>query len=191
MAEVEDRAEEHEEFPGSVGIQPAVEPSTVGGSPSGVELSGGQSFLVAGAALVSVLAVVVGIAVLIRIGADENRGGGGGGGVASGPVTELVVGANEFAFDPATAELAVGEELTVTMENTGSVEHEWLILNEGVRLTDEADFTDDMLLAGTERVLGGESSTVTFTLDESGTYQVVCLVAGHLAAGMQGVVTAS
>ncbi|MEM8903117.1 MAG: plastocyanin/azurin family copper-binding protein [Actinomycetota bacterium] len=190
MAEVDDRADVHEEFPGSVGVRPAVEPSTIGGAPSGVSLTGGQSFLVAGAALASVLAIVVGIAVLVRIGADENRGGGGGA-VAAGPVTELTVGANEFAFDPANVELAVGEELTVTMENTGSVEHEWLVLNEGVRLTDEADFTEDMVLAGTDRVQGGESSTVSFTLDESGTYQVVCLVSGHLAAGMVGVVTAS
>ncbi len=190
MAKVEDRADEHDEFPGSVGVQPAVEPSSVGGSPSGVSLTGGQSFLVAGAALVGVLAVVIGITVLIRIGADENRGGGGGA-VADGPVTELTVAANEFAFDPATVQMVVGEELTVTMDNTGSVEHEWVLLNEGIRITDEAEFSEDMVLAGTERVQGGESSTVSFTLDAAGTYQVVCMVSGHLAAGMQGLVTAS
>lgn len=190
MAKVEDRADEHDEFPGSVGVQPAVEPSTVGGEPSGVSLTGGQSFLVAGAALVGVLAVVIGITVLIRIGADENRGGGAAA-PAGGPVTELAVDASEFAFDPATAQMAVGTELTVTMVNVGSVEHEWVLLNEGTRIAEESEFSEDMVLARTERVQGGESSTVAFTLDATGTYQVVCMVSGHLAAGMQGLVTAS
>ncbi len=189
MAKVDDRADEHDEFPGSVGVQPAVEPSSIGGQPSGVSLTGGQSFLVAGAALVGVLAVVIGITVLIRIGADENRGGADA--VASGPVTELTVDATEFAFDPATAQMPTGTELTVTMDNIGSVEYEWVLLNEGIRISDEAEFSEDMVLARTDRVLGGESTTVVFTLDDAGTYQVVCMVAGHLAAGMQGLVTAS
>jgi plastocyanin len=178
-----------EEFPGSVGPSAAVDDAAVDAAPSGVSLSGGQSFLVAGVGLVSVLAVVIGLVVLIRIGTDENRGGGAA--VAGGPVTELTVAATEFAFDPSTAEMPVGEEVTVTMDNVGSVEHEWVVLNEGVRIADEAEFSEDMVLARTERVQGGESSTVSFTLDASGTYQVVCLVAGHLAAGMQGTVTAS
>ena len=174
MTEVAEHTDE--EFPGSVGPTAAVDDAAIDAAPSGVSLSGGQSFLVAGVGLVSVLAVVIGLVVLIRIGTDENRGG---------------VAATEFAFDPATAEMPVGEEVTVTMDNVGSVEHEWIVLNEGVRIGDEAEFSEDMVLARTERVQGGESSTVSFTLDATGTYQVVCLVAGHLAAGMQGTVTAS
>lgn len=187
MSDVREHTDE--EFPGSVGPASALDDAAIDAEPSGVQLSGGQSFLVAGAALVSVLAVVIGLVVLIRIGADENRGGGAA--VAAGPVTELTVDASEFAFDPATAEMPVGEEITVTMDNIGSVEHEWIVLNQGVRISDEAEFSEDMVLARTERVAGGEASTVAFTLDEAGTYQVVCLVAGHLAAGMQGSVTAT
>ncbi|MEM9036239.1 MAG: plastocyanin/azurin family copper-binding protein [Actinomycetota bacterium] len=187
--EPERSAAAHEEFPGSVGRTPAIDAAAIDASPSGVSLTGGQAFLVAAAGISAALAVVACLVVLVRIGADENRGGAAVAG--AGPVTELTVDASDFAFDPASAELLAGEELTVTMDNVGSVEHEWIVLNQGVRLTDEADFTEDMVLARTDRVGGGETATVNFTIDESGTYQVVCLVAGHLASGMQGTVTVS
>lgn len=176
-----------EEFPGSVGQTPAVDAASIDAPPSGVILTGGQSFLVALAGVGAALAVVLCIVVLVRIGADENRGGAVV--AAAGPVTELTVAASDFAFAPSSAEMVAGEELTVTMDNVGSAEHEWIVLGAGIRLTDEADFTEDMVLARTDRVLGGESTTVNFTIDDTGTYQVVCLVTGHLASGMEGTVT--
>lgn len=174
---------ETDEFPGSVGLTPAVDPTHRGDSD--LDLSGGQRFWLASTMLLSVLAIVGVIVVMVRIGADENRGGGTSA-AAAGPATEWTVSATEFAFSPVDVIAPVGEEISVTMDNAGSVEHEWVVLRSGIRIADESEFTDDMVLARTDLVGGGESTTANFTIDEAGTYQIVCTVAGHFSAGMAG-----
>lgn len=178
---------ETDEFPGSVGLTPAVDAAHQGDSD--LDLTGGQRFWLASTFLLAVLAIVGVIVVMIRIGADENRGGGTAA-AASGPATEWTVSATEFAFAPGDVIVPVGEEISVTMDNDGSVEHEWVVLRSGVRISDESEFTEDMVLARTDLVGGGVSTTANFTLDEAGTYQIVCTVAGHFSAGMAGTLRA-
>lgn len=181
-------ASSHEEFPGSVGVTPAVTEESVIGDPSGLDFSGGIRFWLASATLVGVLALVVGVTVLIRYGTDEANEAPA---VAAGPVTELSVGASEFSFDPSNVEIVAGEEITLDFVNNGATQHIWVVLEQGVRIQSEDEFDPGTVLFETALLDGGASETDTFTIDDTGTYQVICTVAGHLAAGMQGTLVAS
>ena len=54
-------------------------------------------------------------------------------------------------------------------------------------IADEDEFSEDLVVFRTEAQTG---QTVTSTLAlQPGTYQVVCAIAGHFSAGMEGVLT--
>jgi uncharacterized cupredoxin-like copper-binding protein len=40
-----------------------------------------------------------------------------------------------------------------------------------------------------EAIAGGASTTESITIDEPGTYQVICALPGHFDEGMQGTLT--
>lgn len=106
--------------------------------------------------------------------------------------TSLSITMTEFAFEPDAVAVPAGQEITVELINAGSVEHDFVILKRGQRIEAETDLPDDeaTLMADfvefEERVQAGESSTVTFTAPEAGSYQIICRVDGHFAAGMEG-----
>ena len=106
--------------------------------------------------------------------------------------TSLNVTMSDFAFDPDKVAVPPGAEITITLDNTGSVEHEWVILKDGVQIESESELPEDeeTLLADfvywEAEVEPGESGTFTFTAPERGFFQVICAIPGHLAAGMEG-----
>jgi uncharacterized cupredoxin-like copper-binding protein len=118
-----------------------------------------------------------------------------GGDDDDGTSTEIDVSMEEFMFTPTEWTVAAGEEITVNLENTGSVEHEFVILQPGVTVESEADLpeTEEELLADfvywEDEVEPGDSKTVTFTAPAAGTYQVICAIEGHFDAGMTGRLT--
>ena len=113
-------------------------------------------------------------------------GGDGDGDVSVGdPVTVLDVNMVEFEFDPADNVVSAGETITLNLANTGSVEHEWVVLKSGTRIEAEADFDESMVEFRAE-LDPGDSGTFTFTGPEPGNYQVVCVIPGHFTAGMEG-----
>jgi nitrite reductase (NO-forming) len=92
---------------------------------------------------------------------------------------------DEFRFSPATAVVSNGEQVRVTLENNGQLDHSWTLVpadtdNLTVRASDAIGGGDTGLVAG------GESATVDFTAPEQGAYKFVCTVPGHAAAGMVG-----
>lgn len=90
----------------------------------------------------------------------------------------LIVGAlDAFTFDPATLTAKVGEEVTVTLDNKGVLEHNFVITEFDVYLGP---------LAG-----GTKSAPGTFTPTAAGTYTYFCDVPGHREAGMEGTLTVS
>jgi plastocyanin len=93
-------------------------------------------------------------------------GGGGGSGTA------LTIKAEDIAFNPKEVTAKAGS-ITVTFQNTGSIEHSFII---------------DALNVKTEKVQPGTSATVTFTA-AAGTYEYYCDVPGHKEAGMKGTLT--
>lgn len=97
---------------------------------------------------------------------------GGGEEVPSGVIE---VRGLDFSFDPSEVTIQAGEEVTILFRNAASPRslHNWVVLD-----VEEPVFTG--------KVLGGEEEAVTFTIDEPGTYTVICDVTGHREAGMEG-----
>lgn len=100
--------------------------------------------------------------------------GCGGGGEEASPGGLVVKGGTMF-FDPVQITVQAGEEVTVTMQNVGSSRtfHNWVVLGASQFIS-------------TSKVVGGEEASVTFTIDQPGTYTVICDVAGHREEGMEG-----
>jgi uncharacterized cupredoxin-like copper-binding protein len=77
-------------------------------------------------------------------------------------------------------------EFDLEFTNDGSVDHEWVIMNEPI--ASEEEFTEEGVLDEVETG-PGETVTATFTVDEAGEYQVICGLEGHFDAGMEGTLT--
>jgi len=111
---------------------------------------------------------------------------GGGGGDADNEAEAVMLefsGFDEFRYDPESVSVAAGAPVTVTFNNEGVLEHNWLLTSSQ---TDPAAVTEADALAGATSGLtpAGESTTFSFTAPPPGTYQVVCTVAGHATGGM-------
>jgi uncharacterized cupredoxin-like copper-binding protein len=107
----------------------------------------------------------------------------GGGGSES--VALSFEGNDAFQFTPASASASAGDEVEVTLNNTGALEHSWaLVANDAdAAIVTDADAINS---SATGAVAPGETGNVTFTAPAAGTYQFVCTIAGHAAAGMVG-----
>lgn len=109
--------------------------------------------------------------------------------------TEISAEMTDFQFSPDSWTVPAGEEITIELTNDGSVEHEFVIFQSGVTITDEGDLpeTEEELLADfvywEDEVEAGETKTATFTAPPAGEYQVICAIEGHFAAGMEGTLT--
>jgi uncharacterized cupredoxin-like copper-binding protein len=77
--------------------------------------------------------------------------------------------ATDFAFSPQRLTLAAGEPVNLTVVNDGQLFHD-LTLEGPVELHLNFDV--------------GEEATSSLVIDEPGTYEAVCSVAGHANAGM-------
>jgi uncharacterized cupredoxin-like copper-binding protein len=112
-----------------------------------------------------------------------------------GESTQIDVTLDDFMFSPIEWTVAAGEEVTVELENTGSVLHEFVILQSGVDISSESDLptTDedlaDLVYWETGWIKPGQSTTETFTAPEAGIYQVICEITTHFNAGMTGTLT--
>ena len=117
--------------------------------------------------------------VVLALGGACGGGGGGDGGGGNGDSAAagngggdgILVGANEYAFDPAQITAPAGK-VTFDLKNTGSMQHDLAI--------DEPEFK--------VTALPGQTKSGTVEL-EAGTYPIYCTIAGHKAAGMEGTLT--
>lgn len=153
---------------------------------SEMRFGAGETAWLAVVTVLALLGVALGVIALV---ASDGGGGSaapadGGGGVSG----EATVSASEFAFDPADVALTAGAEVTVELDNGGAVEHNWTVLSEEIAA--ESEFNEDLVVAQVGNTAGGETNSASFTL-EPGEYQVICTIAGHFDAGMQGTVSAS
>ncbi len=105
-----------------------------------------------------------------------------------GPRTAtLEVEMTDYHFTPDSWEVPAGSEVTITMTNNGTLEHEWVIMKKGTEATAPFDDDDEPNVFWEGEVEPGESETFTFTAPtEEGEYQVVCGVPPHLEEGMIG-----
>ena len=102
-----------------------------------------------------------------------------------GGSNRIDVTADEFSYAPNEWTVDAGE-FTVEFTNDGGTKHEFVILTGQIASEDE--YTSDLALDETEAE-SGETSTGTFTIDEPGTYQVMCAIGGHFDSGMEGTLT--
>ena len=114
------------------------------------------------------------------------------------PATEITVEASDFAYDPASITIPAGQPVTLTLMNTGAVEHDFVI--DTIQVTDveasesgpaqhhqmdEADYDLHFFARA------GESAVLKFTALEPGTYEIFCSIEGHKQAGMIGTLIVS
>ncbi|HSJ50647.1 MAG TPA: cupredoxin domain-containing protein [Actinomycetota bacterium] len=113
---------------------------------------------------------------LSACGGGDGDGGDGGDGDGNGgdEGTTLSVQAKEFEFTPSTLTAPADTEVTVELENAGTIEHDFAL--------DEADLV--VLAPATESASG------TFSLP-AGSYTFYCSIPGHREAGMEGSLTVS
>lgn len=106
----------------------------------------------------------------------------------SGPTALSFEGNDTFQFTPATATVSSGAEVEVTLTNVGALEHSWVLVASDA---DPLTVTDSAAINGatTGTVAGGQTGDVTFTAPSAGSYQFVCTIPGHAAAGMVGTLT--
>src|SRR5687767_9123461 len=117
-----------------------------------------------------------------------------GAGASQAGATELTVEATDFAYNPASITVPVGQPVTLTFKNTGKVEHDFVVDKMNVtdveasdsgaamhhQMGDTPDY-DLHFFAG-----AGDTATLQFTALEPGTYEIFCTIEGHKAAGMIG-----
>ena len=130
----------------------------------------------------AIVVVLAGSGLLLGACGDDDDGG-------DEASTSIEATASDFQFDPDSWTVPAGEEFTIDFTNDGSVEHEWAVIVEGEDLDSEDDFAEEKVLFEVEAVPAGESTTQEFTVDEAGTYQVICAIPSHFDAGMEGTLT--
>ena len=84
--------------------------------------------------------------------------------------------AKEYSFDPETIVLTGSGELTVELDNQGTLAHNLRVFDGG---------TD---IGGTPTFAGGEPRAGTLDV-EPGEYELLCTVGDHAALGMKGKLT--
>lgn len=94
--------------------------------------------------------------------------------------------ASDFQFEPNSWTVRAGEAFSVEFMNEGTVEHEWAVLNLGDEIESEAEFAEEKVMFEIEALPVGETTTQEFTVDEAGSYQVICAIPGHFDQGMEG-----
>jgi plastocyanin/transposase-like protein len=76
-------------------------------------------------------------------------------------------------FDPATLTAKAGQRIQMTLDNSGQLAHDFAM-------------TEGVAEPVTITAQPGQKATVTFTIDNPGTYTYVCSQPGHEQAGMKG-----
>jgi uncharacterized cupredoxin-like copper-binding protein len=105
----------------------------------------------------------------------------------SGPSTKLSFTMTDFAFDPNEFTVPAGKEITVHVTHHGTMEHSFIIMKYGTDASDMFDDEDKVNVFWEVDLQPGDSETVVFTAPEqSGRYQIICGMPGHLQSGMIG-----
>jgi len=115
---------------------------------------------------------------------------------SSGPEPlEVTLQAAEFRFEPSSVEVTAGQQVTVTMQNMGTVEHDFVIqeipVEQSAAESESATpghTMDEMEVepAVHTGAMAGMSASVSFVPTKPGTYEFFCAIPGHKEAGMVG-----
>lgn len=83
----------------------------------------------------------------------------------------LTVDGSEFKFNMTSITLKKGEKVKLTLTNSGNMPHDFVVDELGIR---------------TKIIKNGETDTIEFTPDKTGSFEFYCSVGSHRAKGMKG-----
>lgn len=89
-----------------------------------------------------------------------------------GVAKEFTVEASEFAFSLKTITVKKGDMVKITLTNSGKMSHDWVV--------------DEFTGVKMKQIKNGETDTITFVADTSGTFEYYCSVGQHRKNGMVG-----
>jgi plastocyanin len=92
----------------------------------------------------------------------------------AGLAKSFTLDASEFKYDMKTLTVKKGDTVKITLTNSGKMMHDWAV---------------DEFNAKTKRITNGQTDTVTFVADKTGTFEYYCSVGQHRANGMTGKLT--
>lgn len=122
---------------------------------------------------------------------------------ADGEVVELeITGNDQMQFNKNEFRVKAGQTVRLTLTHVGEMKenvmgHNWVLLEQGTDISEfgqkavaaaDNDYIPEggeQIIAHTELIGGGESTTIEFTAPEAGTYDFICSFPGHYAV-MQG-----
>lgn len=115
----------------------------------------------------------------------------------SEPATKLKVEMKDFAYNPPSLTIPAGQPVTLIVNNTGNIEHDFVVERiDAITKVIEDNGSNAHHAHGEEQnydlhisARPGESSVLELTVSQPGTYKVFCSVEGHEAAGMIGELT--
>ena len=114
-------------------------------------------------------------------------------GASGQPLTEITVEAADFTYDPVSITVPASQPITLTLKNTGKVEHDFVIDNINVVNVEASDSgpAEHHQMNQPEYDLhffakAGETAVLQFTAMEPGKYEIFCSIDGHKEAGMIG-----
>ena len=110
---------------------------------------------------------------------------------ASKPVSSLSIEMSEFKFEPTVMTVYSNQEISLTLKNTGAVDHDLTILKKGKTASipfDREKQAGDIL--ADFRLSANQTGNYKFTLPEAGEYTIICAIQGHLESGMTAKITA-
>jgi uncharacterized cupredoxin-like copper-binding protein len=109
--------------------------------------------------------------------------------------TVRITANDQLKFSPDTLEVKVGETITFEIENTGAVDHEFVLGSVAWQEQHEAEMQAGGMEMGEEpnelKAPAGETVSLTWRFAEAGTTEYGCHEPGHFAAGMVGTITVS
>ena len=108
--------------------------------------------------------------------------------------TEVTVKATDFAYNPSSITVPVGQPVTITLDNEGAVEHDFVVDKISVEDVEASETGPAMHHQMGEMpdydlhfyASAGDSAILKFTALEPGTYEIYCTIKGHKEAGMIG-----
>jgi len=132
---------------------------------------------------------------------SEEGSGGGGGGAASGESKSFLLSVGDtIGYDKSEMRVGAGDEVTVSIQHTGSMGvesmgHNFVLLKKDVDMTSfataaiqaadngyiPADRADE-IIAHTSLIGGGEQDSVTFQAPSPATYKYLCTFPGHYSS---------
>jgi uncharacterized cupredoxin-like copper-binding protein len=114
----------------------------------------------------------------LLLGALLTACGGGAGG--TGGTGSLVIEMGDLYFKPNTLTAKPGQTLQITLDNRGSLEHNFVLY----------DADGQTVLFEKDAIQPGQKVNISLKAPEKpGTYQYVCTVPGHKEGGMVGTLT--